>query len=676
MVQVQMTKQTIRLRDLSADDYDWLPPAVRFPGRRLTFDYRSNKAARAQFGKAEHIDLTDFIRSIPVLDGACVGGCCDPDRYPYQVHALKIFTHPCIRKGVVTGGNQSGKSKLGEMLLAFWAAYNPGNVIVYYPDQYSVQHKFSQSLIPFFKHKNYKHLCTGVEDDLNKKIIQLRQMAIFAGWTSSLAHLSTKSAKYLINEEAEKSKETVAVTEAAVKFLMDGRLRDHGDEGVQIDISTLSVPSGPTSKARAAVEVQFDFLPTCPYCHKQHQVDDKYLDYIVNSKLFGPASKPQNVRYVCPHCQKKWTEQDRQAALLAGSVRAREVGWQAKVEKGDSYTHDPRLTTEYLNAVWPSSAALTVPALIMPTVSLQDVAEVVEAAKTDIQAAQNLENHYRDLPFKSSAYGRSPDEIIARTWGQPKGICPPAEEIAYILAGVDVQQKSVYYSVVAFGWSYTRNRDYCRPTSWILDTGQIDTVDQHRNALPLAGILAQIERMQFVGADGSTERNSGLPYGVDALCVDLRGKNAADGGGRTEEVKAWAAETLGSNRRLLQWGEGTDMKGRGYEISYTNNPLQPEYLLPYLRADRNELEKWLETGLMLEVQDQGAVLVYEGLPLDHAQHINSTQLNARTGRYGPVPGQRRDIRDTVRYAALAYLYLLDYAVKHGGPAAAFPPWMR
>jgi hypothetical protein len=663
-----------RLRTISSPEFDWLPPHHRHPARRISFDYRPSSSAQSIFGRAEKLTSAELIASVPVTDGAQKGRMSDPLRYPYQPQALDLLTHPCVRKGILTAPHQSGKSSVGQYLIAYWATTDPSDVGVYYPERDPVRRKFRRALVPIFKHPNFRHLCTGVEDDLTADLIQLQTMSISAGWTSSLATLSSFSYGKIIIEEGEKTKENVAENEAAIKFLLEGRHRDYGPDGKEYWISTLAVPHGPVSKERAAAEVQFDFLPRCPSCGGEHQVDIKHLDYIVDARLFGGGKKVQRVRYRCPCCQVLWSDADRKAACEAGRLAAREQDWRDKSDKHEPYLHDPRPLIQYLNEVWPSSVALTIPALVLPTVPLHNIAEAVEAAKTDIAAKQNLFNHYLDLPFEGPGADRKPEDILKRSTGKPRLVLPPADEISYITAGVDIQHKSLYYAIVAYGWQYTREGEYCRPTSWLVAADQIITEHSTGTVIPLHHALAQIERMTMMDSSGAVERSTGIPYTIDSMIVDFRGKNR-DGGDNSDALRAWAAQTAGSARRLLHWGEGYDMKGKIYKISYIPNPFNPRHHLLRHDTDRQALEKWVETGLMIHSHDQGALLVNQDLTSEQAAHLCAVELNRKTGRWQAIPGKRRDYRDCLRYATLGWHFLMDLA-KERDPRCVLPPWMR
>ena len=684
---IRIRRQGNRACELDSELFDWMPDSVRRPAKRITVDYTPSSSAVAAFGSAELQSPAEFLRTLPVTQGKGKGGYCDPDRYPYQPHLLEILRHPCWQTAVIAAGNQSAKSTVGEAYVADCAKNNPRDVGIFYPAAKPVQKKFRESLIPIFKNKNFRYLQTGVDDDLNINLIKLSLMSITAGNTSSLLDMSSFSFGLVIIEEADKVQEEVSRNETSIKYLLKGRLNDYGPDGRTIWISTLSVDGAPCSRELHEVEVRLDFLPRCPYCGGEHQLDDKHLDYVIDNRMFAGERQVHSVRYVCPLCKAKWTEADRRTALLAGRFAARERGWKDKLDKEGKYVHDPRWIIQLLYEDWPRSIGTAIPALAVPTVSMLFIAEIKEKAKTDIAAAKYHANHHRAETFSLSGHRRQPEAILKRSWGWPRLVVPPAsDDLAYILAGCDTQHDSLYYVIMAFGWPYTRDGHHCRPKAWVIDQGNIPTVavDQQTGAkrrLPVELALQQIEALRFMDSLGCRERAPGIPYAVDSIFIDSRGDNRDRAGNRHDELRHWAAQTVGTTRRILCWGEKSlDFGGKLYRAGKIDDPLRPGSYLLRLDVDRNATEDEVESMLMVAPDDNGALLVNADCNITFAEHLCASQQNTRTGRWEPVPGKRRDLRDCVRLAIAGRSMLWDQfaerAAAAGDPRRVLAPWMR
>lgn len=84
--------------------------------------------------------------------------------------------------------------------------------------------------------------------------------------------------------------------------------------------------------------------------------------------------------------------------------------------------------------------------------------------------------------------------------------------------------------------------------------------------------------------------------------------------------------------------------------------------------------------LMVAPDDNGALLVNADCNITFAEHLCASQQNTRTGRWEPVPGKRRDLRDCVRLAIAGRSMLWDQfterAAAAGQPRRVLAPWMR
>jgi hypothetical protein len=688
---VRIRRQDNRVCELDSDLFDWMPSHVRCPAQRITVDYTPSSSAVAAFGAADLQSPADFLRTIPIKQGPKKGSYGDPFFLPWQPAFLEILCHPAARVIVLAAGNQQGKTTIVESYVAWCAKNDPKDCAIFYPGHDTASKKFRATLIPIFKSKKFKYLCTGKEDDLSGGLIQLSLMSIHAGNTTSVMSMSTYSFHTVVIEEADKVVEDVSETETSVKFLLDGRRESYGADGRTIWVSTLSVDGAPCSKELAVVQMRIDFLPRCPFCGLEHQLDDKHLDYVIDNKMFSTESNILNVRYVCPQCKAKWTEADRKQALLAGRFAARENGWRDKLDKAGKYGHDPRPILEILNTdAWPESIGTAIPALASPQVSMLRIAGFVEQAKTDIAAAKYLANHIRAETFSLSGHRRQPEAILKRSWGQPRGVVPPAsDDLTYILCGCDTQHDSLYYCIVAYGWPYTRDGHSSRPKAWVIDYGNIPTtIDQHgeKVRLPIAPILDQLEARKFRDIFGNEERSPGVPYRINSLVIDGRGNTGMDkAGNRYKEVKEWAALTSGTMQRYMSWGEQHDFKGELYRWSKTSDPLRPGFEMLRLDIDRNATEFEVESMLLVGQNGPGALQVSNDCDLLFAQHLCAAQLNQRTGRMEPIAGQRRDWRDCVRqtralYDAIWSAFKQRVATEAqsgiGDQRRVLAPWMR
>lgn len=663
----------IRIRHLNEDDFDWLPDWFRCPYERLNLDYVPSTGAQQRFGSPERLSYRDFIAIIPIVSGKGKGWLSDPDRYPYQAHALELLNHPAITDYTITAPNQSAKTSTIENWLFYLATYDPVDVNIYYPDEDTVTDKFSKSLRPKLKSKSLVHLTTGVEDDLTQKTISLASgMLIKAGWTSSLLKMSAFSAGVCVLEECDKNPDKISTTEAAVEKLVEGRGVDYGADFKLIRCTTLSGEGAPGAKARFRAQIFVDFLARCPHCGQFEYLSPERVGYVQDRTLFGQIKNtPSFAWYFCGQCGAKWNEKQRVAALVAGELRARAEGWLDREKDGLEPEHDPRPMKKYLDEVFPSSAALSIPSLCLPTVPLCKWAAAKIAADNDIEAKHYFYNHHLDKPFAVAGGIHKAEDILRRSWGQPFGVVPSGWQCAGLYCGIDSQKGKFYYWVSAIGFAKQADGTELRPNLWQIEAGELPSVDETGLAIPIATVMQKLEGKVYQDELGNTHWPGGeqIPvwnwqwvkqrggklrkqmvyiggeYKIRMFIIDGRGNNASNDN-ITQEVKAWCAANTA--RRRMYWGEGLSA-GSLYSAKFDTDSGLYIY-----HTDRSQLEKWVERGLSIRPGEQGSIQVSEDCEDWMAQHLANVQMSPRTGKYIKPERGRCDIRDCLRMSYLGY----------------------
>lgn len=663
----------MRIRHLNRSDFDWLPEWFRFPVERLNLDYFPSAGAKQRFGDAERLGYRDFIATIPIVSGKGKGGVSDPDRYPYQAHALELLDHPAVTDYTFTASNQSGKTNTIEAWLFYRATYDPVDVNIYYPDEDTVTDKFAKSLRPKLKHKNLVHLTTGVDDDITQKNISLASgMLLKAGWTSSLLKMSAFSAGVCILEECDKNPDKIVATEAAVEKLVEGRGVDYGADFKLIRCTTLSGESAPGAKARRRAQIFVDFLARCPHCGQLEYLSPERVGYVQDRTLLGMVkSTPSFAWYFCGKCGAKWNEKQRVAALVAGELRVRSEGWQDREKDGLEPEHDSRPLKRYLDEAWPSSAALSIPSLCLPTVPLCKWAAAKIAADNDIEDKHYFYNHHLDRPFAVAGGIHKVEDILRRSWGQPFGVVPSGWQCAGIYCGIDSQKGKFYYWVSAIGFAKQADGTELRPNLWQVEAGELPSVDEAGQSIPIGTVLKVLEDRvyqdemggvcwpggnpvvawngQWVKGKGGKLRKQmvyvGGEYKIRMFVVDGRGNNASNDN-ITQEVKSWCS--VDPARRRMYWGEGLSA-GSLYSAKYDRDSGIYIY-----HTDRSQLEKWVERGLSIRSGEQGSLQVSEDCEEWQARHLSNVQMSPRTGKYVKPERGRCDIRDCLRMSYLGY----------------------
>ena len=502
-------------------------------------------------------------------------------------------------------------------------------------------------------------------------------MIIKAGWTSSVMSLSSFSAEVVILEECDKVKGKVSATEASVEKLAEGRGVDFGADFKIIRCTTLSGEGALGAKARQRADIFVDFLARCPVCGQLEYMFPERVDYVRQRHLFNKIkSMPSAAWYFCgrPGCGAKWTEKQRVAALVAGELRARAEGWQDREKDGLEPEHDPRPMRQYLDEApnWGLSAALSIPALCLPTVPLCRWASDKIAGDNDTDAKHYFVNHRLDKPFAIAGGIHKSEDILRRSWGQPFGVVPSGWQCAGLYCGIDSQKGKFYYWVSAIGFAMQADGTELRPNLWQVDAGELPSVDEQGQAIPIGTVLKKLEDRvyqdemgnncwpsgpdpvavwngQWVKVKGGKHRkqmiNIGGLYKIRCFFIDGRGNNYSNDN-ITQEVKAWCRGN--PPMRRLHWG-GKLTAGKSYSASFDK-----DYGIYIYHTDRHLSEQWFERGLSITPGDQGSIQVSADCTPVMAEHLCNVEVDHRTNRYIKPTSGRRDFRDGGRYSTLPY----------------------
>lgn len=151
-------------------------------------------------------------------------------------------------------------------------------------------------------------------------------------------------------------------------------------------------------------------------------------------------------RYVCPHClcqdNATWDDYVRDKAVRHGYWRERRTGMEIM---------------SYMREYRPRSVGFQYSALISPLVSLSETAGEFIQAKKELRGGRvdlykNWLNGYMGETWKEDFSPRKADAVLALRDSRPRGLLPPVNEIAALLAAVDTQDDGFWYEIRAFGY--------------------------------------------------------------------------------------------------------------------------------------------------------------------------------------------------------------------------------
>ena len=149
-------------------------------------------------------------------------------------------------------------------------------------------------------------------------------MSIYVGWSTSAASLANKSVPYVIFDEMDKY--GLFRKEADPVSLGEKRARAFPLTRKFFKLSSPTIEAGPIWQGLLSCQFIFVFWARCPVCREYQLMEDKRIR--VDKKQRDPEViyGRQLARYQCVHCEAKWNDPVRDAALRGGEWRDKESG--------------------------------------------------------------------------------------------------------------------------------------------------------------------------------------------------------------------------------------------------------------------------------------------------------------------------------------------------------------
>lgn len=379
-------------------------------------------------------------------DGPFTGRPWRTSRTPYLGGVMLAASWPSVREVNVCKTPQTGGTEAMFNFIAWSARFDPGPVMVVFPDQQTAEENNRDRIIPMFElSPGLRGLLTGREVDKTGMRLKLTGMTVHMAWATSVARLANKPIRILLLDETDKypgasSKETSPI------LLAEARTTTFGRTKKIIRASTPTLATEPIWLALAASQSRMAFHVRCPHCGHEQRMEWKRVR---KPEGLRDPERMKNERlawYECagPACGTAWTDADRDRAVALGQWRDQATG----LPLSDSLkAHNPR------------SVGFHVPALLSPFVSLSEA--MAWWIKGNDRSSPDWKDHLKYFvtqilaePWQDFEVQREETAILALADDRPAGIAPRREEVAALVASVDTQEEGngFYYTIWAAGW--------------------------------------------------------------------------------------------------------------------------------------------------------------------------------------------------------------------------------
>ena len=267
-----------------------------------------------------HLKISQWADKFRYLstESSSEAGRFETARAIFQKEIMDSINDPSINEVVVMSCSQIGKTEILLNAIGYYIAYAPAPILVVQPTLEMARAWSQDRLAPMIRDSNilkYKVADVKSKDSGNTVLHKVFDGGhITACGANSPASLASRPIKIVLCDEIDRYPPT-AGSEGNPVMLAKRRSATFWD-------SKLVLTSTPTVKGASAIESAYEesdqrlFYVPCHKCKKKQTL--KW------SQVHWEKDRPETAKYVCEHCEKKWTDIERVINISKGSWKATE----------------------------------------------------------------------------------------------------------------------------------------------------------------------------------------------------------------------------------------------------------------------------------------------------------------------------------------------------------------
>ncbi len=359
---------------------------------------------------------------------------------PYLVEPMDTWGQPRVRKVIVVGTDQSGKTQVLYNCWGYSQDYLQAWAMIIMADELTAGKIATDRLKPIIQESPaLARLMTASPLDLSKNTLRLKGSITYMSWATSPVALATWPVECVFADEVDKWggwKPTSQYADPVAQA--EARTTTYLHTGKVLAVSTCTTETGPIWVQLMRCQEIRVYMARCPDCGG--------LQIMRQAQVKWPeeaAADPDHIWseglawYECEHCGARWNEAKRKQATRLGAYRPHrwdsEERWWKPAQPKDT----------------PISVGFHFSSFYSPFVPLGKIAAMIIKAKSDEAANHELHNTYLALPYRNERAPRVEDEILRLANPDlPPGLVP-AGTLA-LVAVVDVQHNGFYFTVRAW----------------------------------------------------------------------------------------------------------------------------------------------------------------------------------------------------------------------------------
>lgn len=536
-----------------------------------------------------------------IIDGDYAGGYMSFDKAPHTADIMDAASYPFVRIVAVMAVAQTAKTTMVDTFLGWTTKYKPGRILSVYPDETTGKRAMDKRIHKMVEGSpQLARLQTGRKEDKSNFHLQLTTALWEIAWAGSAASMADRSVKYLDLQEVDKYPTSPNKAEGGAIEYAKLRVRAYPDSH---KIFITSSPSDETGNIAVVMEKEIETVfvrwVRCPICGHEQLMrfsretftwpkgeDGKSIDRKkILSKKLG--------RYICQNtdCAVKWTDDIRNIA-----VQLKNAVWRVRTKDGspgeELHTH--------LKKHRPRSIGFIVPSWISPLVSLSEVChDFLRCKDTNLSpeerfiALKDFKNKHEASPWSWVQEDRPVKTVLALRDDRPEGLVPGGNRIAGLVAGVDTQDNSFWFWIMAVGYGLINDQ-------WLVRCGEVPN---------LAAVNKVLWKDQYCDVDGHD-------YPVQLALID-------SGGHRTEEIYTFCVDE--DRRGLVLPSKGREKMGA--KLNFGNLEFYPQSKTPIpgglqlVHVNTKHFKDMAAVKLGIKKDDPGGIQFHAEFQESHAEQL-------------------------------------------------------
>lgn len=367
---------------------------------------------------------------------------------PFLIDIMDWLSSPGTRQVTLVKCGQAGGTEAGLNFLGWVAEESPAPFLLVMPREDDANRRVGTRIRPMFEATPslLRHL-DGKPENLNiGKETVLNTMILYLAWATSPAALADNPICYIVLDEVGKFP-LKSGKEADPVSLAKDRQRTFFSRSKLFVLST-PVEEGDLIDREHRRGDRCEWWVPCPHCGDYHVLrwENVDLDKTSDKKLLTEEEylAGGHARYVCPACEKSWSEQDRWAAVSAGMW----VPDGCTVEKNGRIVGKQPVTTHRSARI---TALMLHPHFMTTDRLAAKWADAQYHYRTgDVGPLQDFVNSELAEPWRDAENATDEETLAKHAGAYPGGTVP--DGVILLTAAADVQQD--HFWVVVMGWGY------------------------------------------------------------------------------------------------------------------------------------------------------------------------------------------------------------------------------